>query len=133
MRTITLALVVFSGIAGCGAGPDRGAEEPSLASQAQPISIEAPQAGQLASACDRSVFAFRPTERGNYRFEAVTDVPMSLRLFAMSPDLYLDTGTTDTSGARLEASLDAGESYAVTLAGTACEPTSFTVRVARAD
>ena len=58
---------------------------------------------------------------------------MSLRLFAMSPDLYLDTGRTESGAARLEARLDAGESYAVTMASAECRASHYELTVARAD
>lgn len=118
-------------VAGCG-GAVHHADEPTLASQAQPLSEDTPHTGDLASACDRTVWSFHPTTAGNYRFEAQSDVPMSLRLFSMSPDLYLDTGRTDGGTARLEAVLHTDTTYAITMASTDCRTAHFAMSVERA-
>jgi hypothetical protein len=115
-------------IAGCG-GAARHADEPTLASQAQPLTLDTAATGELASACDRTVWSFRPTSAGRYRFEAQSDVPLSMRLFSMAPDLYLDTGTTSAGTASVEESLETDTTYAVTLAGTDCRATHYAVRV----
>jgi hypothetical protein len=117
-------------VAGCG-GAVHHADEPTLASQAQPLAALA--AGDVASACDRTVWSFSPTTTGTYRFDAHADVAMSLRLFSMSPDLYLDTGRTGEDGAHLEARLDAGEHYAVTMASTECRAAHYEITVAQAE
>lgn len=124
-------LVLGSTLAACGGVQH--ASEPTLASQAQPLALAAPSSGELASACDRTVWSFAPGASGTYRFDAQSDVAMSLRLFSMSPDLYLDTGRTDESGAHLEARLDAGEHYAVTMASSECRAAHYEITVAQAD
>lgn len=118
--------------AGCG-GAIHHADEPTLASQAQPLAVATPAAGDVASACDRTVWSFSPSATATYRFDAHADVAMSLRLFSMSPDLYLDTGRTGADGAHLEARLDAGEHYAVTMASTECRAAHYEITVAQAD
>lgn len=116
---------------GCG-GVAHHADEPTLASQAQPLG-DAPARAEMASACDRSVFSYRPTHAGRYRFEAQSDVPVSLRLFSMEPDLYLETGRTEGGTAHLDSTLDPDTTYAVTMAGTECRPAHVTLSVARSD
>ncbi len=125
-RTLFLCTILLSGCSGA----VHHADEPTLASQARPISESAPAHGELASACDRTVWSFAPTTAGLYRFEARSAVPLSIRLFSMSPDLYLDTGRTEADAASVEASLEPGESYAITLEGTDCRPTSYDITVA---
>lgn len=126
-RTLFLGLSL---LAGCG-GSVHHADEPTLASQAQPLAVGVPAQGDLASACDRTVWSFRPVERGDYRFRASSDVPMSLRLFSMGPDLYLDTGRTEDHVASVVATLETDTTYAVTMASTDCRPTDYTIAVER--
>lgn len=129
MKPTIGTLFLCATVAGCGGAPRTA--EPTLASRAQPLAATA--AGDVASACDRTVWSFSPSATATYRFDAHADVAMSLRLFSMSPDLYLDTGRTDESGAHLEARLDAGEAYAVTMASTDCRAAHYEITVARAD
>lgn len=132
MNRPTPTLLLSIALAGCG-GAVPHAAEPTLSSQAQPLALGTEVSGDAASACDRTVWSFQPTAAGDYRFEAQSDVPLSMRLFTMSPDLYLDTGRTDATGTSLEAALDADTTYAVTVAGTECRPTHYAIRVARVD
>ena len=57
---------------------------------------------------------------------------MSLRLFSMSPDLYLDTGRTEGSTAHVEAVLHTDTAYAVTMASTDCRAAHYAIAVERA-
>ncbi len=119
-------------VAGCG-GAVHHADEPTLAARARPLSEQAPASAELASACDRSVWSFRPAQAGRYRFEAQSDVPVSLRLFSTNPDLYLETGRTEGGTARIESTLDPDTTYAVTMASTECRPAHVAMSVARSD
>jgi hypothetical protein len=124
-------IVPFFGLVVVGCGASR--REPTLASQALPLALATSASGQLASACDRTVWSFQPETAGSYRFEATSEVPMALRLFSTSPDLYLETGRTDGGVARLEGELHPDTTYAVTLVGTDCRPTHYAMSVARAE
>jgi len=130
MTTRTGYLFLCALALGCGGASHA---SPTLASQAHPLALGAAASGELASACDRTVWSFHPTSAGNYRFEAQSDVPMSLRLFSTDPDLYLDTGRTNERTATLEARLDPDATYAVTLAGTDCRATHYAISIASAD
>jgi len=130
--TKTQTLFLCAAMAGCG-GTIHHAAEPTLAAQAHPITTTTPATGELASACDRTVWSFAPSQSGTYAFEVRSDAPMSLRLFSLSPELYLDTGRTESDVAHLQARLDAGESYAVTMASTECRASHYELTVARAD
>jgi hypothetical protein len=130
--TLFLCAAVGALAAGCG-GAASHAAEPTLASQAQPLALGTPATGAAASACDRTVWSFRPEVAGRYRFHAQSEVPMSLRLFSMSPDLYLDTGRTDAEGAVVDSDLETDTTYAVTMASTDCRATHYALSVELAE
>jgi hypothetical protein len=129
MHTRWIASFLGLAVLGCGATH----HEPTLASQSRPLALAQSTTGELASACDRTVWSFQPETAGDYRFEATSDVPMALRLFSTSPDLYLETGRTEGGVARLEGALHPDTTYAVTLVGTDCRATHYAMTVARAD
>lgn len=118
-------------LAACGSTPGRGAAEPALAETARPLTLEAPLAGELTPPCDRMVFSFRPTERGEYQFEARSEVPVAVRLFAMSPDLYLATGEREGDTSRVASELEPETEYAVTVTPRECRAAAYTVAIAR--
>ena len=124
-------LLVPLALTACGATPGGGAAEPALADAARPLTLEAPLAGELAPPCDRMVFSFRPTERGEYQFEARSEVPVAVRLFAMSPDLYLATGERDGDTSRVVSELEPETEYAVTVTPRECRAAPYTVAIAR--
>ena len=130
-QTVRTASLFLSLAAGCGASPGGGANEPALADAAQPIQIGATEAGQLTPPCERLVFGFRPTERGTYELSARSEVPVSLRLFATSPDLYVATGSREGDVSRVSAELDADVEYAVTMTPRECRAAAYEVTLAR--
>lgn len=124
-------LVAGSVIVGCGASTGRGADEPALADSAQALSLGTPLEGELGPPCDRLAFSFRPTERGHYEWEIRSEVPMSVRLFAMSPDLYIATGGREGDVSRVSGELDADVEYAVTATPRECRAAAYEVAVTR--
>ncbi len=131
LGSIAVGSIVAASLGGCGASPGRGADEPALADSAQALSLDAPLAGQLTPPCDRLAFSFRPTERGNYDWEVRSDVAVSLRLFAMSPDLYLATGSREGEVSRVSGDLDANVDYAVTVTPRECRAAPYEVAITR--
>ncbi len=132
-RTTALfcTLGMVGALSGCGASPGAGAHEPALADAARPIEIGSTERGELTPPCDRLVFGFRPAERGTYELSARSEVPVSLRLFATSPDLYVATGSRDGDVSRVSAELDADVEYAVTMTPRECRPAPYEVTLAR--
>jgi hypothetical protein len=131
LSTLVLSVVAIAAASGCGASPGAGANEPALADSARSIEIGATERGELAPPCDRLVFGFRPTERGTYELSARSEVPVSLRLFATSPDLYVATGSRDGDVSRVSAELDADVEYAVTMTPRECRAAPYEVSLAR--
>ena len=129
--SLSIALLLLASMNGCGAAPGRGAEEPALADSAQALSLEAPLEGQLTPPCDRLAFSFRPTEPGSYDWEIRSEVPVSVRLFAMSPDLYLATGSREGDVSRVSSDLDADVDYAVTVTPRECRAADYQVAITR--
>lgn len=122
----TLALFPLL-LAACGASPGAGAAEPTLAEAARPLT--ASLEGELTPPCERMVFAFRPEERGSYRFEASAEVPLALRLFSMSPDLYIATGRREGTVSSVSADLEPGTEYALTVTPAECRAVPYRVAV----
>ncbi|MFO0713643.1 MAG: hypothetical protein U0353_27570 [Sandaracinus sp.] len=132
-RRSSLLVATFAALAaaGCGATPGRGADEPALADAARPVALEAPLTGTLEAPCERMVFSFRPTEAGTYDWEVRSEVPMAVRLFAMSPDLYVATGSREGEVSHVTAELDEGVDYAVTVTPRDCRAAPYEVAIAR--
>lgn len=124
-------LMLSVSLAACGSTPGRGAMEPALAESARPLSLEAPLTGELAPPCERLVFSFRPAERGEYEFEARSEVPVAVRLFEMSPDLYVATGRREGEASRVASELVPETEYAVTVTPGECRAASYSVAIAR--
>lgn len=125
------SLVLALSSLGCGAAPGGGAAEPALADSARPVTLEAPLAGELAPPCDRLAFSFRPAETGEYDWSFRSDVPASMRLFAMSPDLYLATGSREGDVSHVSSTLDADVEYAVTVTPRECRAAAYQVAITR--
>lgn len=109
----------------CGASPGAGATEPSLAEAAQPLT--ATLEGTLSPPCERMVYSFRPPASGTYRFEASAEVPLALRLFSMSPDLYVATGRREGTTSSVSAELDPSTDYALTVTPSECRAVAYRV------